>query len=77
MPKLKSIKPRELIRALGKLGFFEHRQRSTSHLIMKHADSRRTTIPMHGGKDIPIGTLRAILRDTQIKPEELLDLLKK
>lgn len=76
MPKLKPLKPRELIRALGKLGFFEHRQRGTSHLIMKHADGKRTTIPVHGGKDIPIGTLRGILHDVQIKPDELLDLLK-
>ncbi|MDP2669275.1 MAG: type II toxin-antitoxin system HicA family toxin [bacterium] len=77
MPKLKSIKPRELIRVLGKLGFFEHRQRSTSHLVMKHTDGRRTVVAVHGGKDMPIGTLRAILHDIQIKPEELLDLLKK
>ncbi|MDO8523466.1 MAG: type II toxin-antitoxin system HicA family toxin [bacterium] len=77
MPKLKSIKPRELIRVLHKLGFFEHRQRGTSHLVMKHADGRRTTIPMHSGKDIPIGTLRAILRDIQIKPDKLIELLKK
>ena len=77
MPKLKPLKSRELIRALKKLGFFEHRQKSTSHLIMKHRDGRRTVIAIHGGKDIPIGTLRGILHDIQIKPEELLDLLKK
>lgn len=77
MPKLQPLKPRELIRALGKLGFFEHRQRGTSHLIMKHADGRRTTIPMHSGKDIPIGTLRAILHDIQIKPDVLIELLRK
>ena len=77
MPKLKPLKPRELIRALSKLGFFEHRQRGTSHLVMKHSDGRRTVVAVHGGKDIPIGTLGAILRDIQIKPSELLDLLKK
>lgn len=77
MPKLKPIKPRELIRALAKLGFFEHRQKSTSHLIMKHSDGRRAVIAIHGGKDIPIGTLRGILHDVQIKPGELLELLKK
>ena len=76
MPKLKPLKPRELIRVLRKLGFFEHRQRGTSHLIMKHADGRRTTIPMHGGKDIPTGTLRGILHDIQVKPNELLALFE-
>ena len=77
MPKLKPLKPRELIRELKKLGFFEHRQKSTSHLVMKHADGRRTVVAIHGGKDIPIGKLRGTLHDVQIKPEELLGLLKK
>ncbi|HCM82531.1 hypothetical protein A3G55_03950 [Candidatus Giovannonibacteria bacterium RIFCSPLOWO2_12_FULL_44_25] len=77
MPKLKPLKPRELIRVLHELGFFEHRQKSTSHLVMKHTDGRRTVVSMHGGKDIPIGTLRGILHDIQIKPGELLGLLKK
>ena len=77
MPKLKPLKSRELIRALKKLGFFEHRQKSTSHLVMKHTDGRRTVVAIHGGKDIPIGTLRGILHDVQIKPDELLGLLKK
>jgi predicted RNA binding protein YcfA (HicA-like mRNA interferase family) len=38
---------------------------------MRHPDSRKKIpIPTHGGRDIPIGTLRAILRESEISPVE-------
>lgn len=76
MPKLPSVKDRQLIKVLKKLGFFEHPERGTSHLVFAHHDSRRTTVARHPGKDIPRGTLRAILRDINISPQEFIKLLK-
>lgn len=76
MPKLPPVKDRQLIRVLKKLGFFEHPERGTSHLVFAHSDGRRTTVSRHPGKDIPRGTLRAILRDINISPEEFIKLLK-
>ena len=43
---------------------------------MKHVSGKRTTVPIHG-KDIPKGTLLAILRDVEISKEELVIALKK
>ena len=77
MPKLPLVKDRELIRVLKKLGFFEHPERGTSHLVFSHKDSRRTTVSRHPGKDIPRGTLRAVLRDINISIKEFITLLKK
>lgn len=76
MPKLPFIKDRELIRVLKKLGFFEHPERGTSHLVFSHGDGRRTTVSRHSGKDIPRGTLRAILRDINISIAEFVKVLK-
>jgi len=76
MPKLPVIKDRELIRVLHRLGFSEHPERGTSHLVFKHPDGRRTTVARHPGKDIPRGTLRAILRDMNISTEEFVNFLK-
>ncbi|MBI2644645.1 type II toxin-antitoxin system HicA family toxin [Candidatus Uhrbacteria bacterium] len=73
--KLPMIKDSELIRALKKLGFFEHRQSGTSHLVMKHADGRRVVVPIHPGQDIPRGTLKGILRDCNITNEKFHELL--
>lgn len=75
MPKLPPVTDRKLIRVLKKLGFFEHPERGTSHLVFKHPDGRRTTVARHPGKDIPRGTLRAILRDINISVEEFINLL--
>lgn len=77
MPKLPIIKAKQLIKTLKKFGFFEHRQKGTSHLIITHSDNRRASIPVHPGKDIPKGTLKGILRDLEIPTEEFIAFLKK
>lgn len=76
MPKLPVVKSKDLVKALKSIGFLEHRQRSTSHLVMKHNDGRRTIVPMHSNKDLPKGTLFAIIKDIQITKEELIKILQ-
>ena len=70
MPNLPILKTQKFVKILKKLGFFLHHQ-TGSHAQFKHLDGRRTTISIHPGKDIPTGTLRAILRDIKISPQEL------
>ena len=76
MPKLPILKNKELIKILFKMGFYKCRQRGTSHLIMAHPNGKRTTIAIHQGKDIPTGTLKAILRDINISVEEFIKIAK-
>lgn len=75
MAKLPVLRPKELIKVLNILGFFEF-HRVGSHAQFKHRDGRRTTIPIHAGKDIPIGTLKAILNDIGITTDEFIKSLK-
>ncbi len=71
MTKLpRSVKGQQLIRALGKLGFVKVSQRG-SHVRMAHADGRWTQVAIHP-KPVPTGTLRVILRQTEVSLEELL-----
>jgi predicted RNA binding protein YcfA (HicA-like mRNA interferase family) len=59
--------PRELRRLLEQAGFIFTRQ-SGSHAIFKHpASGRRVVLPIHS-RDIPTGTLHAILKDAGLKP---------
>lgn len=74
MPKLPVLKSKELVRILNKMGFAKHHQVG-SHAQFKHPDKRRATIPMHSGKDIPIGTLKAILKDIQISSDDFISFL--
>ena len=73
--KLPVLKPEELIRALEKLGFSCTRKSKGSQFRYKHSDGRRTTVPIHKGKDISRGLLRKILRDVDISVDELKKLL--
>ncbi|MBI3343016.1 type II toxin-antitoxin system HicA family toxin [Candidatus Gottesmanbacteria bacterium] len=73
MSKLPQVKPRILAKILLKKGFRE-RPTKGSHVVYIHPDGRRTTIAFHA-KPIPKGTLRAILRQTDISVEDLMDLL--
>ena len=72
MGRLSGFKYREIIKMLKKLGFSFHRQAAGSHEIWwNESTGRFTTIPNHPG-DMPEGTLRAILKQCDIAPEEFL-----
>jgi predicted RNA binding protein YcfA (HicA-like mRNA interferase family) len=64
-------KPRQLIRALERMGFQLLRNSPGSHSQYEHPDGRRTTVPVHKGRDIGPGLLRKILRDIEIDVDEL------
>ena len=70
MPNLPTIKGKQLVKLLEKIGFVSVFGKG-SHVILKHNDGRRTTVPLHG-KELPKGTILAILRDIEISKEELL-----
>jgi predicted RNA binding protein YcfA (HicA-like mRNA interferase family) len=74
--RLPVLKPREVIRALEKAGWYIHRQRG-SHLIMhKRSSKNLVIIPMHS-RDIPKGTLSGILNDVDLSVEEFMEFLRK
>lgn len=75
MPKLPVVKAKVLYKTLLKIGFEKHHQ-SGSHIQLKHADGRRTTIPYHPSNEIRPGTLKAILDDLDITVEEFIQILK-
>ena len=65
------VKPRELIRALERMGFRLLRKSKGSHRQFEHSDGRRTTVPVHKGRDVGPGLLRKILRDIEVDWENL------
>ena len=76
MPKISPINADKLIRVLEREGYRVTRQKG-SHIIMMNAKKNRIVIPMHPGKEIKIGLLRAILKEAGIGREEFQKLLKK
>lgn len=58
---------RELTRKLRSLGCEFDRQSRGSHEIWRNPAARtRTTIPNWGGRDLRVGTVRAIVRDLEL-----------
>lgn len=73
MGALAGFRYREIIKRLKQLGLQFHRQAAGSHEIwFNPALNRYTTIPNHPG-DMPEGTLRAILKQAGIEPEDFLN----
>jgi predicted RNA binding protein YcfA (HicA-like mRNA interferase family) len=72
MSRVPVLKPREVIRALERLGFVEVRQRG-AHRQFRHPDGRGTTVPFHSGRDIAPPLLRQIIKDIRVTLEEFLN----
>lgn len=74
MSKVSPLKPEDVIRKLRKLGF-EGPVSGGRHLRMIHSGKRQiVSVPMHRGRDVGVGLIRAILRQAGITPEEWNDL---
>lgn len=72
MGRLGGFRYREIVKRLKQFGFGFDRQAAGSHELWFNPETRRyTTIPNHPG-DMPEGTLRAILRQAGIEPDEFL-----
>lgn len=72
MGRLAGFRYREIVRRLRSLGFEFDRQAAGSHEIWYNASSSRyTTVPNHAG-DMPEGTLRALLKQAGVHPNEFL-----
>jgi predicted RNA binding protein YcfA (HicA-like mRNA interferase family) len=71
MTRLPRLRGKELIRALGKIGFEVVRSRG-SHFLLRHSDGRTTTIPVHSGEALGPGLLRSILRDIELSVDDIL-----
>ena len=73
MGRLSGFRYREIVQRLKSLGFQFDRQAAGSHEIWSNPSTHRyTTIPNHPG-DMPEGTLRAILKQAGLSPEQFLD----
>ena len=72
MPKLRRVSGEEAIRALERLGFVQIRQRG-SHVILKRWTAHGEVgcvVPLH--RELAIGTLQGILRQSQVTVDEFL-----
>jgi len=70
--RLPSVSWREVVSALGKIGFAPARQ-SGSHIILRNDEGKRITVPRHD--EIGKGLLMEILAEAGVSREQFLKLL--
>jgi len=63
MPKPPQARARDVVRVAESIGFKFDRQRGSDAVYIRSSDGRRIVIPVHGGKDLKLGTLRGIILD--------------
>jgi len=71
MPKLPSLRPREIISFLKANGFDLDRV-TGSHFIFYNASSRRRAVISRHDRDIPKGTLISLLREAGFSREDII-----
>jgi predicted RNA binding protein YcfA (HicA-like mRNA interferase family) len=74
MSRLPALTARQLVAALKRAGFVEHRH-TGGHLHLWHPQKELlTTVSIHPGT-VPRGTVRAIIRQAGLTPRQFIDLL--
>lgn len=73
MSKLPRVSGREAVRALEKLGFYVKRQHGSHVILRRDNPFAQTVVPDH--KELDRGTLRAILRQTDLSIDDFCRLI--
>lgn len=73
MTRLPRISGRDCVAALLKVGFLFKRQHGSHIILRRDAPFAQVVIPDHS--ELDTGTLRSILRQSNLSPEEFLKLI--
>ena len=73
MSKLSRVSGTQTIRILERLGFVQIRQRGSHVILVRETPEGRIgcVVPLH--RELAIGTLRGILRQAKITPDEFME----
>ena len=74
--KFPVVSGRATLRALQKAGFALRHVRGSHHVLMHPGPPvRLVSVPVHGSRELPVGTLSAILDQAGLSVEEFVALL--
>ena len=68
---MKSVSGKTLCKIVEKNGWVLKRVSGSHHIYSKTGIRAILSIPVHGNKDLPIGTLKGILKDADLSLEDI------
>jgi len=76
LPRITPIDPYKLVKILGKAGFKPVRRKG-SHVILIDDRRVRIVVPIHPGRPVKPGLVRAIIREAGLTRKRYFELLEK
>jgi predicted RNA binding protein YcfA (HicA-like mRNA interferase family) len=74
--RLPVLSGKAVTKALARAGFESRRIRGSHHVMVKPgAEPRIVSVPVHGNRPLPKGTLAAIVEESGLSDEEFIALL--
>lgn len=70
MRKIRSFTSKELTKLLERHGFELAGQRGSHAKYRNHSSGKQVIVPIHGSRELPLGTLKQILEASAIPEEE-------
>lgn len=68
---MKAISGKALCRIVERRGWKLKRVTGSHHIYAKEGNRVILTIPVHSNRDLPIGTLKSIMKDAELREEDL------
>jgi predicted RNA binding protein YcfA (HicA-like mRNA interferase family) len=68
---VKSLSGKKLCKVVEKFGWTLIRVKGSHHIYTKDNVAEIVVIPVHGNRDLPIGTLRGILKDAELTENDI------
>ena len=76
MGRLPAISGKRVVQILARAGFVTDRIVGSHYVLMFVDDPARTvTVPVHGNRDLKLGTLRSIVRQAGFSVDEFIEIL--
>ena len=70
MGKLRILSGKEVCQILSKYGFTIARQKGSHIVVQKKTETSTITVPVPNHKEIRLGTLKSIIRQSQVPSKE-------
>lgn len=74
MSKLPRVKPKQMIRALKRGGFYVDHISGSHYILYRDDKTPPVTVPFHN-KELKIGTLSSIIKQAKLSVDEFIELL--